>query len=245
MQLSDIHMFAFYAPDFWRPSSAAGDLQSIIDSDLVHRLTKVLRIEIGEIFVLFDQKLCGQVKVQEISKKEIVVEIITVVVQTERNDKIVFWLPLLKREALQEAVYSLAEIGVSSIQLVITQKSRQNLLHDKEFERLQATVIAAAEQSKNYQFPELLKPEKLEMLLQHSSATSVDIVFDVSGDRYHALYSKIQQASVLRLLVGPEGGLTDVELKNVQTLGFLTCRLTDTILRAVQSVALAAGLFRL
>ncbi|MBP6892108.1 RsmE family RNA methyltransferase [Candidatus Babeliales bacterium] len=251
------HLFSLYIPnlklDFW----IIDQIVDLFDIDLIHRLSKILRFEIGDQIVFFNKKISVNVVIQEISKKNIKIKVQAIQFHELLTPHITFLLPLLKKEALEQAVYSLCELGVNKIQLVITQKSRQNLLHDKEFVRLQKIVISAAEQSKNYNFSELIAPKKLTEIISKISnvipgfeleSNVFNIVFDPKGQSFFDLHEKLYSARnslPINLLIGPEGGLVDQELQLVQKFDFALCTLTPTILTAVQAVALGAGLFRL
>jgi len=241
MSLVDKHIFAIYAPSFWNKNYTINTILKIVEPDIVHRLIKVLRTQIGERFIFFDTVKHGVVEVVDISKKDFSIKIISLEENSTSLPKIIFLLPLLKKEALEEAVYSLAEIGVSEIQLIVTQKSRQKLLHEKEFARLESIVIAAAEQSKNYLLSKIYAPLDLSDL--ELSSDYFKIVFDPQGESFFDVRLKSSQEQIC-LLVGPEGGFTQEELQNIEKKSFKKCRLTPSILRAVQAVALGAGLFK-
>jgi 16S rRNA (uracil1498-N3)-methyltransferase len=242
MPFADKHIFSIYIPNFFNENYKIGIEKKVIDDDVVHRLIKVLRIEIGQQIIFFDQEYHGIIEILDISKKFFSIKVLSFEKNMSQLTEIKFLLPLLKKEALEEAVYSLAEIGVSEIQLVVTQKSRQKLLHEKEFQRLESIIIAAAEQSKNYIFPKLYAPVNLFDLKLSSDFSK--IVFDPQGKSFFDFRSNLLQEKIC-LLVGPEGGLTQEELQNLEKKSFQGCRLTPTILRAVQAVAVGAGLFKI
>lgn len=242
MQQSQSHLFSIFTPHVKLDSWSVDQSISLHDDELVHRLSKVLRFNQGDQIVFFNAKMSALVLIQEISKKQIIVQVQNIQTHQTLTPQITFLLPLLKKEALEQAVYSLCELGINKIQLVITQKSRQSLLHDKEFARLQNIVIAAAEQSKNYSMSELVAPKKLSEVIDLATQ-SYNIVFDPAGASFFEVRGNLKNS--IQLLVGPEGGLTDQELSLVKKSNFASCALTPTILTAVQAVALGAGLMRL
>lgn len=244
MQHRQSHLFSLYVPHLKLDAWIKNQTIDLFDADLIHRLNKVLRFEVGDQVVFFDTKISASAAIQEISKKNIKIKVQEIQFHEQLKPHITFLLPLLKKEALEQAVYSLCELGINKIQLVVTQKSRQSLLHDKEFARLQNIVVAAAEQSKNYNLSELLMPQKLSEII-FCAAPSFNIIFDPAGKSFFDVREKLQSSSTINLLVGPEGGLTEQELSLLQKSNFVSCALTPTILTAVQAVALGAGLMRL
>ncbi len=247
MQHDQTHLFSLFTPSLNLHSWASDQLVILSDADLIHRLSKVLRFAVGDQLIFFDTESFCKIVIREISKKNITVQVQSVQKHESLTPKITFLLPLLKKEALEQAVYSLCELGINKIQLVITQKSRQNLFSDKEFTRLQNIVIAAAEQSKNYSLSQLMAPKKLSDLLNDAISNSFNIVFDPQGASFFDLREQMMSKSdrVFSLLVGPEGGLSQQELSLVLKFEFVLCALTPTILTAVQAIALGAGLMRL
>lgn len=242
MTSTNQHLFALHVPNFWSSASAVGTTKKIDSFDLVHRLVTVLRSQLQDQYVFFDRMHHGVVQIVEISKKNITVQILTMHAAVPASQHTTFLLPLLKKEALEEAVYSLSEIGVSSIQLVVTQKSRQKLLHAKEFQRLQAIVISAAEQSKNYAYPDLAEPQQLTSVIQSLQHSSMRILFDGTGSSFMDISAQKSLHSNMVALIGPEGGLTHEEVSLVHQHSFVSYRLTDTTLRALQAAAIGAAI---
>lgn len=242
--LDQKHQFAFYFPGVENLKNLLQQSVVLEEKDLIHRVLRVTRLTIQDTFVLFNQKDNILLKLIEISKYKITV----IVLESHRNQeikpKIYFMLPILKREALEESVYSLAEMGVNEIQLVITQKSRHKLLSEKDMQRLHKIVIAAAEQSKHYAFPVIFSPKLLKDCMKGLASNNARVVFDVSGKPFLDVYKSIKQCNV-DLIVGPEGGFTVFELELLKSNNFILLALTKTTLRALQAVAVSSALFRL
>ena len=59
------------------------------------------------------------------------------------------------------------------------------------------------------------------------------------------LISELKLTSKIFLLWGPEGDLTSTEKQQVLTAGFQFSKLTPTVLRASQAVAVGLGLIRI
>lgn len=242
--IEQTHLFSLYTPNLKLESWIAGQVVQLQDQHLIHRMIKVLRFDVADQCLFFDVKFHARVVLQQLSKINIIVQVLILQTHQPLQPNVTFFLPLLKKEALERAVYSLCELGVNSIQLIITQKSRQSLMHEKEFVRLQSIVIAAAEQSKNYALSKILLPKKLTEIIDQVVPSVCNIVFDPAGVSFFSLQKNIASQSV-GLLVGPEGGLTLAELQQAQKVGFVSSALTPTILTAVQAVTLGAGLIRL
>lgn len=243
--MNDTHIFALFFPLFFQQERKQSEVVTIDDELIVHRIKNVLRFDMQDSCIFFDRAVHAKVLIFSISKKIITVQIQEIVENKSKLSDIVFLLPLLKKDNLETAVYGLAELGVANIQLVVTQKSRQSLISPKEFERLQGIVVAAAEQSKNYCFSILHKPVFLESFFGLDQATN-DIFFDMNGRSFFEIClseNVLNEQKSYRLLIGPEAGLMDLEIHLLKQHKWISCVLTNTVLRSVQACALGAGLF--
>lgn len=240
------HLFAVYVGHlFASQKRAVGNSIIVTDEDVVHRVVTVLRMQIGDELILFDESNHYQVSISDIKKnKALTILISSIAVNPKPDLEIHFVLPLLKKEALEEAVYSLTEIGVSSINLVVTSKSQKQLT-DKEMVRLHKVKVSAAEQSKYFAMPTINKPITWETFCaQTDNVGKTALLFDPSGKPALELLLPLHQQKIKKItcLIGPEGGLISSEIQMAIKLGFKPCKLTATVLRAVQAAAVGAGL---
>ncbi|GMU19312.1 MAG: ribosomal RNA small subunit methyltransferase E [Candidatus Babeliales bacterium] len=242
----DKHLFAVFMGNLFAQKKPRKDaVITITDQDLVRRIVTVLRMLIGEELQLFDDHDYYLAKITDIKKnKAITLQIISVAPNPKPKLEINFLLPLLKKEALEETIYSLTEIGVSSIQLLITDKSQKNL-SDKEVARLKKIQIAAAEQSKYFSMPKIAAPIILEKFCTEDNLNGMPaLLFDPAGKSVLELLTEIRQKKIFKVFcaIGPEGGLTPNETQLLVRYGFKMCKLTSTTLRALQAAAVGAGL---
>lgn len=247
-KFEDTHEFAFYYPETTHLGSHTilGALCTIEDRLLCHRVMHVLRIAQGEMFVLFDAHKHMSCVLQSVSERSLKAIVNSYECNTCYAPHITFLLPLLKKEAFEESLYSLTELGVNTIQLVMTKKSYRSWGGQKELERIQRIMQAAAEQSKNFALPLVMAPIQLDVAVDSLPADATKIFFDPEGCRVSNVVSSIQTSLNIRLVmsIGPEGDLTADEKNYLDEHGFVFCQLTPTILRARQAVAVSVGLLR-
>lgn len=240
MSSNNAHIFALYFADIAENKSII-----ITDRDTVHRITRVLRLAVKEQLVLFNKQQHASAFISEITNRSVTLQTTEVINNSVHVPHITFLLPLLKREALSHVVYSLAEAGVSTIQLVTTAKTQRSWGGDKEADRLQRIIIAAAEQSKNFAFPELKAPVSLESALGQLQAESSNYFCDPEGDSIKFLLCDSSKAAhSITLAIGPEGDLIESEKELLDAHSFKKVRLTPTVLRAETAAFLVAGIFR-
>lgn len=243
------HEFALYVTDLHKLS--ATNIFTLQDPELVVRVNSVLRLQPGENCVLFNATHHARCKVRSVNKKSVEFELLEKQENAVLQPKATCFLPLLKRDDLETALYAAVELGASVVQLVLTEKVQRAWGGAKEFERLQRIMIAAAEQSKNFALPTLHAPIALEQALdtinkQSAKLKAAKLFFDLGGTSGLSVMQELsaQKHAEIILLVGPEGDLTDAEKQLVLQQGFVTCTLTPTVLRAASAFSLGLGLVR-
>lgn len=241
------HEFAFYAPDLVNYLTSHSKQQQFIldDSDLYHRIIHVLRLSAEDQFILFDQNNHLLCSLKDIKKRTLLAEILESNPNKSLSPSITFLLPLLKREAFHEAAYTLCELGATHIQPIITHHSQRKWT-TKENEKLEKIIHAAAEQSKNFSFPTISQPLKLEEFLENRKNKHLHIFFDPEGQPLLQIINTLtkKHPQEITLMIGPEADLTLDEKKALKQNNFTFCTLTPTILRAQQAVAVSLGIIR-
>lgn len=241
------HEFALYTRELLTHTShKPGSRFTIPDGDLYHRIKQVLRLEPGQTCTLFNMQQHGLVKIIAIDKKKIEAELLSLETNKALTPHITCLIPVLKRDALAEAIYTATEVGANNIQLVTTEKIHRKWDGTKELERLERVVIAAAEQAKHYALPTLLPPISLADAVTQLNPHAVRLFCDPAGQPFLPLLNKLANPATnnLVLLIGPEGDLVETEKALLSQRLFIFCALTPTILRAPQAVAVALGVLR-
>ncbi len=235
------HEFALYVAELHTQQPKKGQAIALVEHDLVHRISRILRLDEQDQLILFDDQLHLRASIEKISKHIITVRIGEVTENMPLRPRISLWLPLLKREAFEQAVYSAVELGANEIQLVSTQKEQRHW-RDKELKRLEHIMIAAAEQSKQFALPAMSKPIPLLQAQPEGRA----LFFDPQGEPFFQVMQELhqQRPTELAMFIGPEGDLTEAEKFYLQQQQVQFIRLTPTILRAQQAVAVGLGALR-
>ncbi|MFI5332831.1 MAG: 16S rRNA (uracil(1498)-N(3))-methyltransferase [Candidatus Babeliales bacterium] len=241
---TEAHQFAL----FYEPCSTlfgkAGMHVDLNDPPLVHRIARVLRLAVGETCILFDRKQHAQVRVVQIDKKNVSV----VVEQIKQNriikPEITCYVPLLKKEALEQALYACVELGATQVQLIKTHKVHR-VYSSKELDHARACMIAAAEQSKNVVFPVLDEIRDFNDVVQHLS-THPTIFCDPTGKPLLEVLNTLHadKPAHVGIMIGPEGDLTAEEKELLVQNKVIFCKLTPTILRAQDALVVAVGALR-
>jgi 16S rRNA (uracil1498-N3)-methyltransferase len=245
MKTDNAHEFALFIGGSKYSVDQHAQKLIIQDTDLINRIVPVLRLKVGKTIILFDNTFSYNCMLAEITKKSVICTISSSNAVSITTPEINLLLPVLEREALEDSVYMATVYGVSSIQLVATEKSRRSLA-EKDYLRLEKIAISAAEQSKQFCIPKINPIITLEVFLQkHISAykQAIKLWCDISGK--NILQELAQEKSEKNYLVtlGPEGDYTTQE-KELLTKDFTPIKLTNTILRSRDAASLLLGIVR-
>ncbi len=243
------HQFAFYLEKVGAlRGEAHAELHHISEPELVHRIVSVLRLERTDKIILFDSNYHIVASIVQIdATKSIAIQVHEIVENKQLTPYVHWLLPLLKREAFEEALYTLTELGAQSIQPLLTQKTIRFFGGDREISRCQKIIIAAAEQSKQFVLPILQPIIPLDIWLMKSvPPATTKIFFDPAGFPLREVVQLIERQKPLEVIAcaGPEGDLTYEEKLMLNDQGFVFCALTQTVLRAQQAVAVGLGSLR-
>lgn len=226
---------------FVEPDLAAGGSLTLGKEQSLY-LAAVLRKVVGDEVVLFNGRdgawLC---RLSSDSKKSVTLEVVErIAPQTPPSDLWYGFAPL-KTERLDYMVQKAVEMGVGTIQPVITQFTQN---HRLKTERLSANAIEAAEQCEVLTVPQIAPETGLSQLLADWGKVHGDRVL-LFADEGAASSSPVKALENLTgkpvgLLVGPEGGFSDEERAKLRALPFVVpVSLGPRILRA-DTAAVAA-----
>jgi 16S rRNA (uracil1498-N3)-methyltransferase len=218
----------------------------LTDQILYHRIIRILRLTDGETVTLFDQSEHAQISIVSRAKQHIDVELLERIPNKILQPTIAVYLPMLKKEALEDAVYSCTELGATAIHLVQTEKIQRSWTA-KDADRLYNIIIAAAEQSKQFCLPEVYDLVTLPQALSFVAPSStLAVCAHMNGASLLDILQKIKHNAPqhVRLFFGPEGDFTLQETELLQQHAVNMIRLTPTTLRSQQALALLLGAIR-
>lgn len=206
----------------------------LLTGDLLHHLVNVTRIEKDEHLLLLNGLgFSVTAKVVEVSKKNL-----RLVKLKENSSSRLFNLDLVlgvpKKDALDLSLKEAVELGFRKIYLIRSDFS-QTKIPDRE--RITSLLVSALEQSNSFFLPEVI--EGSWQTVPWNDYGTVLLLDSQKG----SLGNSHQVSAVNCLVIGPEGGFSDVELKNLKELPNLQPILLPTpILRTPTAVATGAGL---
>lgn len=241
------HEFALYVLDISARLSKNPKTLLIDDTDLVRRITSILRLASGDIVTLFDEKQHAQCTIKEIhARKSILFSVHAIEPNTTIEPTVTILLPLLKREAFEDMVYACVEFGATNIQLISTEKTQRSWHGEKELQRTRKIMIAAAEQSKQFRMCAIHEPRPLSDVLKMLNQTSIKLVADPDGVPLYDALTQIKNNPSCDIVItmGPEGDFTTDEKKWLDEASFQSVQLTSTVLRSQQAGTILLGAVR-
>lgn len=237
-QKNTSHEFALYVDDL----GVRNHTLMVTDKDIVHRMVHVLRLQQDDILTLFNDQHALRVIIATITKTAVTCTVQEKITVIKPAPSITALIPVLKKEALEEAIYSAVELGVTYLVLTKTAKSYPITLSPAYLQRLHTIIHAAQEQAKQYAPITLEGPVTLEKAVSLVPHTAVKIAALQGGGRLTDHFS--QKSSTLVLTVGPEADFTAEEKELLRTHGFAGCSLGSTVLRAQQALTVLIGAVR-
>ena len=233
---------------FIEPSLVTGAVVSITGSE-AHHIKNVLRLKPGDGLKLFDGTGFEYAAViTRVSAKDVAVKI-------ERKRKaaappgarIIVAQAFLKEKKMDDLVRKLCEFGVARWVPFFSQRSIPRPDAKRlagRCRRWQRIATEAVKQCRRIDMPRIGDALSFEEILDFSQSCDLRIVFweNESSLLTADLASKDNPAKKILLMLGPEGGFTDQEIKRLQNGGFVSAGLGPRILRAETATIAAATL---
>ncbi|KAJ4461720.1 putative Ribosomal RNA small subunit methyltransferase E [Paratrimastix pyriformis] len=257
-----------------------GYLLELVSGPLAHRITHVLRCRSQTPLILFSNEIAISCALHERTFAHVdaggasglvAATIRQVTLNLPHAPTMHLLQGLLKKETFETVAYYAAQMGISTVQPLVTAKTQREWGGKAERTRLGKIMVAACEQSKNFVLPKLRKPVPFDQILaklpkpprrpRAAAAAAggegalpagprhnvvVNLFFEADGRPLLDTVQQLRAAQVthINLVFGPEGGLTMAEKAALAGRGFVCVALTPTILRAQEAVAVGIGALR-
>lgn len=202
----------FYCPDLTvSPATLTGSE--------AHHAINVLRLKVNAAIDLFDgrgQSARGQVT--SLTRREVVVEFTALTHHQPVPQPLTVAAAIPKGERLKWMVEKLAELSVVRFVPLLAERSVVKPGHSK-LEKLEATVVSASKQSRNYRLMSIAAPLTLPELLEQSTNEAPASELLIAHPNAGPSSSRGSTQAGTTLMIGPEGGFTDDEVRQVCQAG--------------------------
>ena len=208
------------------PENLSTNLSLTLDKSQSHYLIKVMRINIGNNFSLFNQNGEWEARITKITKG-IVEFLIIKKIRSKDNDKEI-WLAFapIKINYLNFIIQKATELGVSKFTPILTERTIVRKINEK---RINKIIIEASKQSNRLKVPKLEEMLKLDNFLKLNQKTN--IIFGDLNTNNTKLH--VKNTEPLCILIGPEGDFTEKEREKILKLkNIIPLKINENILRA-------------
>ena len=230
-------------PRFYMEATLTVDTSADLTETVFHHWCKVLRAQVGEKATLFNGQ-GGEYEVEliEVNKKTAVVQVLSF----NPDNRTPAFTALLgqvmsKGDRMDYAIQKAVELGVSSIQLLTSERCEMRLKYDRDQKKLdhwQGVAIAACEQCGLNLVPQILAPMPLEKWLA-TDLPATKLVLAPNKDAVNVLATATPE---LALLIGPEGGLSEAEIELSNQHGFVNWCIGRRVLRTETAPVVALSI---
>jgi 16S rRNA (uracil1498-N3)-methyltransferase len=206
----------------WPPRSAPrlfvlgpliADATVALDGPQAHYLARVMRVQVGDAVILCDDQT-GEwaCEVTDVSKRDVTLQCRQHLRERENVPDFMLCAALLKKDRFDLVLEKATELGVRTIQPVLTRRCVADKLNP---ERARSVVTEAAEQCARTALPALEHPLALDRLLSGWDAgRTLFFADEMGGEPAAGAFSRHQGPAAL--IIGPEGGFTDEEREGIR-----------------------------
>jgi 16S rRNA (uracil1498-N3)-methyltransferase len=215
----------------------------VVSGSAANHITRVLRLRSGDALTVFDGS-GGEfgARVEEFRKEAVVVSVDEHrTLDRESPLSLTLAQGISRGERMDWIIQKATELGASRIVPVFTKRSVVRL-DDKQAERKlqhwRAIAVSACEQCGRNRLPDVATPvDFFDVLPAESSPGATRVLLSPAGD---LRIDDLQEVgNGITVLIGPEGGLEDVEQETAIAAGFKPVRLGPRVLRT-ETAAIAA-----
>ncbi len=208
------------------PENLSTNLNLKLDKSQSHYLIKVMRLNIGKNFSLFNQNGEWEARITKIIKGIVEFSIIKKIRSNDNEKEIWLAFAPIKLNYLNLMIQKATELGVSKFIPILTERTIVRKVNEK---RLNKIIVEASEQSNRLKVPKLEGIVKLDNFLKFNQKTN--IIFGDLNTNNNKL--NIKNNEPLCILIGPEGDFTTKEREKILKFkNIIPLKINENILRA-------------
>ncbi|MEL0102785.1 MAG: RsmE family RNA methyltransferase [Gammaproteobacteria bacterium] len=218
-----------------------------LDKNSHHYLSNVLRVKKNQKIILFNNtgnEYHGYVK--DFNNKNFEIYIEQKIFKEKNKNKVEIAFSICKNPCSDLIVQKLTELGVDSIQPVLSKNSifnQKKIDFDKKLKHWESISISSSEQSERLYLPNIKSIISFQDYVEKCNYESKIILDTRSDEMLSSVYTN--NLTSCSLLVGPEGDFTDQEYKYAYERNFSSASLGDNILRVETAVIAAFSYIKL
>ena len=202
------------------------NLNSTLDKSQSYYLLKVMRINIGKTFSLFNQSGEWEAKVDNINKGNVEFTIIKKIRSAESTKEICLAFAPIKLNYLNLMIQKATELGITKFIPILTDRT---IVRKLNYKRINKIIIEASEQSNRLNVPEFHEIIKFDEFIKEYKKAKI-IFGDINSNNSNL---SLKNSNSICILVGPEGDFTVEERNKILKLENITSlKVNENILRS-------------
>ena len=223
----------------YHPDSIVENSTNLLSKEHTHYLTNVMRLKRGSVVNFFNNEGEWESEIVFLDKDRVEVKFLKKVKESEKKNKIILAVCLVKKNPIEMILQKATELGVSKIIPIISERTEvKELNHD----RAKKIVIEATEQSNQMLPPEILEVTKLKDFLENLNKNTKLLFADVNS-KNNLRREDLKGFESLCILIGPEGDFSPLERQLVLSVNkVVPFTMSKNILRTDTAVISAISL---
>lgn len=211
---------------------------AVLEASEAHHALHVLRLKTGDALRLTDGRgTIAEAVVAKAKRSSVEVEISESAFHERRESSVTVASAVPKGDRLKWMIEKLAELGVDRFVPLQTQRSVVDAKRCSP-DKLRPTLIGAAKQSRQAWLMGIEEPTTVEAFAESFDGSLYVAHPGTAGEQ-------VSSAAARAVIIGPEGGLTDAEVAQLQATGAHTLSWPGSILRIeTAAIAFAVGLLK-
>jgi 16S rRNA (uracil1498-N3)-methyltransferase len=220
-------------PRIYEPGPLSSHALLDLSEDGANHIGRVLRMQAGQELVLFDGR-GGQypATIQAVGKKQVQVQLAELdPVEVESPLAIHFGQVISRGDKMEFTIQKSVELGVTVITPLFSERCGVKLNGerlDKKLEQWQKIAISACEQCGRNRIPEIRPAMELAAWLAEPTD---ELKLNLHPRAPYSINTLPEPSHGIRLLIGPEGGLSAAEIELAREHGFADMLLGPRVLR--------------
>jgi 16S rRNA (uracil1498-N3)-methyltransferase len=236
LRIQPVREIRIYQAGGWQPGESV-----TLSREAGQHIGVVLRMQAGDCLTLFSgNNREYEARITALHKDRVSVTIEAVNEVNRESPRVIHLAQgISKGDRMETVVQKAVELGVASITPLITERcvvKRDAQRMEKKCLQWQAIAIAACEQSGRNVVPQIAFPRLLDDYVSDDLPGLNFVLYPEAGKRWRDYEFTVPE---IRLLIGPEGGLSAQEVHRLLDTGFSPLSLGPRVLRT-ETAAIAA-----
>ncbi|MBD8069203.1 16S rRNA (uracil(1498)-N(3))-methyltransferase [Bacillus sp. PS06] len=215
---------------------------AVIKGDDLHHIVRVMRMDVGNQLICCDSKgKQATCEITEITNDTVLASVVEWIEnQSEIPVTVSIASGLPKGDKLEYVIQKGTELGANEFVPFIAARSIvkwDEKKGAKKVERWNKIAKEAAEQSHRSVVPTIHSPKRFKELITYSKGFDYKVIaYEEAAKRGEksalaGMFNELKVGDSLLVVIGPEGGLAEKEVEELQEHGFISCSFGPRILR--------------